>query len=85
MPLINPPMSSTVDRFEGGIAIEVSGGWRAFFAAVHRVLTALTQSGTTAARPLNLLWTGRTYFDTDLGIPIWFNGSEWVDAQGNPA
>lgn len=26
---------------------------------------------------------GVTYFDTDLGKPIWWNGSAWVDAMGN--
>ena len=23
------------------------------------------------------------YFDTDLGQPIWYNGTEWVDYEGN--
>ena len=26
--------------------------------------------------------TGQPHFDTDLGLPIWYNGSDWVDATG---
>jgi hypothetical protein len=25
---------------------------------------------------------GRSYFDTDLGKPIWWNGTAWVDSSG---
>ena len=28
---------------------------------------------------------GQKYFDTDLGKPIYWNGTEWVDALGNSA
>lgn len=42
--------------------------------------------GTTAERPA--VGEGDegtfTYFDTDLGKPIWHNGTEWVDATGTP-
>lgn len=44
----------------------------------------VTLNGSTANRPaspVNFL----PYFDVDLGYPIWFNGSDWVDAQGNTA
>lgn len=37
--------------------------------------------GTTAARPTTRS-TGYMYFDTTLGIPIWWNGSAWVNASG---
>lgn len=42
-------------------------------------------AGTTAARPAGLVAgnVGRTYFDTTLGIPIWWNGSAWVNASGS--
>jgi hypothetical protein len=39
-------------------------------------------SGTTVNRPSSPN-TGERYFDTDIGKPIWYNGSNWVDAQGN--
>lgn len=38
-------------------------------------------SGTTANRPTSVP-TGYMYFDTDLGKPIWWNGTGWVDATG---
>jgi len=39
-------------------------------------------SGTTANRPSLKLQTGQFYFDTTLGIPIWYNGSNWINASG---
>ena len=39
-------------------------------------------SGTTANRPTLQLQIGQTYFDTTLGIPIWYNGTVWKNASG---
>jgi hypothetical protein len=39
-------------------------------------------SGTSAERPAINLHIGQTYFDTTAGIPIWWNGTDWVDASG---
>lgn len=44
-------------------------------------------SGTTNNRPNDAslkiqMKTGICYFDTDLGRPIWYNGTEWVDSTG---
>jgi hypothetical protein len=39
-------------------------------------------AGTTALRPTTSLQVGQFYFDTSLGIPIWWNGTNWVDATG---
>ena len=47
-----------------------------------QVYGALTAAGATADRPAVGLYTGQYYFDTDLGIPIWYNGTDWVDATG---
>ena len=47
-----------------------------------QVYNAFTAAGATADRPAASLYTGQYYFDTDLGIPIWYNGSDWVDAAG---
>lgn len=40
--------------------------------------------GTTANRPTSPLNYSQ-YFDTDLGKPIWYDGSGWVDATGASA
>ena len=36
----------------------------------------------TAGRPLDVP-VGFMGFDTDLGLPIWWNGTDWIDASGN--
>lgn len=40
------------------------------------------QSGTTANRP-TIHAEGQQYFDTTLGIPIWWDGSNWIDSLAN--
>jgi len=40
------------------------------------------QSGTTAGRPVTNLKVGQYYFDTSLGLPIWWNSSIWINAAG---
>jgi len=39
------------------------------------------EGGNTASRPATP-FTYETYFDTTLNIPIWYNGTNWVDATG---
>jgi hypothetical protein len=39
-------------------------------------------SGDTASRPTTPV-VGEQYYDTDLELPIWYNGSDWKDAAGN--
>ena len=56
--------------------------WANFFQSVFNACFSLYQSGTTAQRPTVGLWTGRSYFDTTLGYPIWYEGPGWVNASG---
>ena len=46
-------------------------------------------SGVTASRPSTTGFpvrrVGMEYFDTTLGIPVWWNGTNWVDATGATA
>ena len=42
-------------------------------------------SGATASRPSSGNWSGRQYFDTTLGKPIWWNGTKWILADGSDA
>jgi hypothetical protein len=39
-------------------------------------------TGTTAQRPVTGLVPGLQYYDTTLGIPIWYNGAVWKNASG---
>lgn len=86
------------DKFDlpDGSAIADDAGrltlpWSQFFSRVLRLAQSVGQSGTTAERPTKLLWTGRRYFDTNLGAnggkPIWCvdptaSPAVWVDATG---
>ena len=80
--LINQPPAYAVDQKGGSI----SQGWAQFFSQAATLLIALTLSGTTAQRPSSFLWMGRPYFDSTLGIPIWYKAAGvWVDATGAPA
>jgi hypothetical protein len=39
-------------------------------------------SGTTASRPTERLEVGQYYFDTTIGRPIYWNGTNWINAAG---
>src|SRR5262245_384394 len=38
--------------------------------------------GDTASRPTTALTIGRRHFDVDLNMPVWYDGVNWVDANG---
>ncbi|ELZ99737.1 hypothetical protein E6P09_14255 [Haloferax mediterranei ATCC 33500] len=60
------------------------GGMRLFteFDNYQNVSTNVVwESDTTANRPSSPV-VGQRFFDTDLGQPIWYDGSAWVDATG---
>lgn len=80
-----PPSRGTVDDFVDSIAVRVSRPWSVFFSRVFEICFAVAQSGTTTQRPTVGLFIGRPYFDTTLGQPIWWEGTEWVDATGASA
>lgn len=47
--------------------------------AGYEVANVVWDSG--SSRPSSPV-VGQRFFDTSLGQPIWFNGTDWVDAQG---
>jgi hypothetical protein len=55
-----------------------------YFNTVDNAIAGLIipESGTTANRPTLLLQIGQMYYDTTLGIPIWYNGTVWKNASG---
>jgi hypothetical protein len=57
---------------------------RLYFNQVSSSIRVLSvpSAGTTATRPINKIQLGQIYFDTTLGIPIWWDGTNWVDATG---
>lgn len=46
-----------------------------------RLPSPLSTAGITAARPAGA-GLGASYFDTTLGVPIWWNGTIWVNSAG---
>lgn len=42
----------------------------------------ITRNSTTALRPTTSV-LGEFYFDTTAGLPVWWNGTAYVDAAGN--
>jgi len=59
--------------------------WMEWLSWVHRVASAVTQSGTTAERPDSLLWIGRQYYDRTLNKPVYVAAVKptvWRDAAG---
>ena len=83
-----PPIDSVDDQDANGALLAPKQGWRNFFNQVFSVCNAVSQSGTTAQRPVSFLYIGRIYFDTTLGKPIWLESigpSVWVDATGTPS
>jgi hypothetical protein len=78
-----PPTRATVDELgPQGYPIRVSRPWSVWFDSVFLAVFSLYQSGTTAQRPTTRLWIGRPYFDTTEGKPIWYDGTQWIDATG---
>jgi hypothetical protein len=68
---------------------QLSNAFRLYFAQIDNITQALTipDSGATLDRPIDTgpikLRVGQFYFDTTLGLPIWWDGSDWIDAAGN--
>ena len=48
----------------------------------YNATNSIPAAGTTANRPALELQIGQFYFDTTLGIPIWWNGTVWKNASG---
>jgi hypothetical protein len=57
---------------------------RLYFTQIDNFTGFIAQpiSGVTADRPAVQLHIGQTYYDTTLGIPIWWNGTVWKNASG---
>lgn len=61
--------------------------WYTWLQQIYTICFSIQQSGTTANRPVKLIWIGRRYFDISLGIPVWVqsaNPTVWVNATGTP-
>jgi len=73
-----PPGSVPVAR------ITMTGGSVAIDAEENHPPATGVNAGATGSRPADPV-TGESYFDTTLGYPVWWDGSDWVDATGTSA
>ena len=57
---------------------------RIYFNNLDNFLTVIStpQFGVTADRPTQNLQVGQQYYDTTLGIPVFWNGTVWKNASG---
>ena len=57
---------------------------RIYFNNLDSFLVAIStpQFGITADRPAQNLQVGQQYYDTTLGIPVFWNGTVWKNASG---
>ena len=64
---------------------------RVYFNAVDAINNQIQQAvatlstpnaGTTASRPSTSLQVGQFYFDTTINRPIWWDGTNWINAAG---
>ena len=90
MSVIAPPPVNSLMQAQAEGQTRIMPVWQGFFSDVFRICFSLTQSGTTANRPVTNLWPGRMYYDTSLGAngkPIWVNATAtgWVLADGTAA
>ena len=67
---------------------QLSNALRLYFGQIDNVTQALIipDAGITADRPISTsfikLQIGQLYFDTTIGRPIWWNGTNWINAAG---
>src|SRR5690606_30075905 len=50
--------------------------------AVADTVGELTGADETSERPVEGAFLGQPFFDATLGHPVWWGGTEWVDATG---
>jgi hypothetical protein len=77
--LLAPPA-----EYESRYQEQLNNALRLYFAQVDNFAQGINvpSSGPTANRPATFLVIGQTYYDTTLGIPIWYNGTVWKNASG---
>ena len=65
--------------------VQTSDGPQTRETAFNAPVGAMYRAGTTAERPASPLGIGMMFFDTTLGFPVFWDGTQYVDATGAPA
>lgn len=63
---------------------ELNNTYRLYFNQIDNFTQAASvpSAGPTSDRPVKNILAGYTYFDTTLKLPIWWDGSGWINASG---
>ena len=63
---------------------QMNNALRLYFNQIDSFTQAVSipDSGATTQRPIENLLVGQQFFDTTLGIPIWWTGTKWINASG---
>ena len=63
---------------------QLNNALRLYFNQIDNFAQALyiPASGTTANRPTDRVQRGQFYFDTTINRPIWYDGTNWINAAG---
>jgi hypothetical protein len=70
--------------YEQNYIDQLSNALRLYFNQIDNFTQNVTtpDSGPTSERPDRNLQVGQYYFDTTIGRPIWYNGTNWINAAG---
>jgi hypothetical protein len=81
---VAPALPSAPFEYDHRRDDQLNQNLRIYFNNLDAFLTAIStpQNGTTANRPTLNLQIGQFYYDTTLGIPIFWNGTVWKNASG---
>jgi hypothetical protein len=84
IPTNAPNLPLGPEQYERQYTDQLNNVLRLYFKTIDNFTqnTTIPASGDTASRPVARLAVGQFYFDTDLGFPVWWNGTDWVDASG---
>jgi hypothetical protein len=71
-------------EYSQGYQDQLNNALRLYFAQVDNSTQGIIipLAGTKLQRPVENISVGQQYFDTTLGIPIWWNGVHWINASG---
>jgi hypothetical protein len=81
---VAPALPTAPAEYDQSRDDQLNQNLRIYFNNLDNFLVAIStpQNGATADRPTQNLQIGQFYFDTTLGYPVWYDGTDWVDAAG---
>ena len=87
-PTVSPNLLVAPNQYQQRYADQLNNALRLYFSQIDNFTQSILvpTSGATADRPVTSaevpLPIGLFYFDTTLGYPIYWDGTQWVDAAG---